>query len=91
MEALEPPLLTCESVIAEAAWHLGDSREAVDRLYGLLEAGALRIVPLLPDHIAHLRGSFRKIFADGFLRCGCRPPLGNAPTSHGTHHGCGAL
>jgi uncharacterized protein len=55
MEALEPPLITCESVIAEAAWHLGDSREAVDRLYGLIEAGALRIVPLLPDHIAHIR------------------------------------
>lgn len=55
MAGLEPPLVTCESVIAEAAWHLGDSREAVDRLYGLIEAGALRIVPLLPDHIAHLR------------------------------------
>ena len=55
MEALEPPLVTCESVIAEAAWHLGDSREAVDRLYLLIEAGALRIVALLPDHISHLR------------------------------------
>lgn len=55
MQGLEPPLITCESVIAEAAWHLRDSREAVDRLYGLVEAGALRIVPLLPDHVAHLR------------------------------------
>jgi len=55
MQSLEPPLITCESVVAEAAWHLGDSREAVDRLYGLIEAGALRIVSLLPDHIAHLR------------------------------------
>jgi len=55
MQALEPPLITCVSVIAEAAWHLRKSREAVDRLYGLVEAGALRIVPLLPDHIAHLR------------------------------------
>jgi len=55
MQALEPPLITCESVIAEAAWYLRKSREAVDRLYGLVEAGALRIVPLLPDHIAHLR------------------------------------
>jgi uncharacterized protein len=55
MEALATPLISCESVIAEAAWHLRDSREAVDRLYGLIEAGALRIVPLLPDHIAHLR------------------------------------
>jgi len=55
LEALEPPLVTCESVIAEAAWHLSDSREAIDRLYGLIEAGALRIVQLLPDHVAHLR------------------------------------
>ena len=55
LEALEAPLTTCESVIAEAAWHLRKSREAVDQLYGLVEAGALRIVPLLPDHIAHLR------------------------------------
>ena len=55
MQALEPPLITSESVIAEAVWHLRDSREAVDRLYGLVEAGALRIVPLLPDHIAQLR------------------------------------
>lgn len=55
MRALAPPLITCESVIAKAVWHLRDSREAVDRLYGLVEAGALRIVPLLPDHIAHVR------------------------------------
>ena len=55
MHGLEPPLITCESVIAEAAWHLRNSREAVDRLYGLIEAGALRIISLLPDHIAHLR------------------------------------
>ena len=54
MQTLKPPLITCESVIAEAVWHLRDSREAVDRLYGLVEAGALRIVPVLPDHIAHL-------------------------------------
>ncbi len=52
---LTPPLLTCESVITEAAWHLGASREAVDQLYGLIEAGALRIVALFPDHVAHLR------------------------------------
>lgn len=55
MEALEPPLLTCEAVIAEATWQLGASREAVDRLYGLVEAGALRIVDILPEHMSHLR------------------------------------
>jgi predicted nucleic acid-binding protein len=55
MESLEPPLLTCEAVIAEASWQLSPSREAVDRLYGLVEAGALRIVDLLPEHLSHLR------------------------------------
>src|SRR5260370_33630394 len=55
MEGLIPPLITCESVIAETAWRLRASREAVDQLYGLVEAGALRIVQLLPDHMPHLR------------------------------------
>ncbi|MBI4626881.1 MAG: DNA-binding protein [Verrucomicrobia bacterium] len=55
MEALIPPLLTCEAVVAEASWHLGPSREAIDRLYGLVEAGALRVVDLLPEHMPHLR------------------------------------
>jgi predicted nucleic acid-binding protein len=55
MESLEPPLITCEAVIAEAGWQLGRSREAVDRLYGLVEAGALRVVDLLPEHMPHIR------------------------------------
>ena len=55
LETLAPPLLTCEAVIAEASWQLAPSREAVDRLYGLVDAGALRIVDLLPAHMPHLR------------------------------------
>jgi len=55
MEHLRAPLITCESVIAETAWHLRGSREAVDQLYSLVETGALRIVELLPDHMPHLR------------------------------------
>ena len=55
MEALMPPLLTCEAVIAEASWQLSPSREAVDRLYGLVEAGAVRVIDLLPEHMPHLR------------------------------------
>ena len=55
MAGLTPPLITCESVIAEAAWHLRDSRDAIDQLYSLVEEGALRIVDLLPDHMPHLR------------------------------------
>ena len=55
LDGLEPPLLTCEAVIAEAAWQLMSSPEALDRLYGLVEAGALRIVDLLPEHMPHIR------------------------------------
>ena len=55
LDGLEPPLLTCEAVIAEAAWQLTPSAEALDRLYGLVEAGALRIVDLLPEHMPHIR------------------------------------
>lgn len=52
---LEPPLITCEAVIAETVWHMHSSAEAVDQLYGLIEQGALRVVELLPGHVAHLR------------------------------------
>lgn len=55
LDGLEPPLLTCEAVIAEAAWQLMSSPEALDRLYGLVEAGALRVVDLLPEHMPHIR------------------------------------
>jgi predicted nucleic acid-binding protein len=55
LEALAPPLITCEAVIAEAAWQLARSRSAVDQLYGLVDAGALRVVDLLPEHMPHLR------------------------------------
>lgn len=55
LESLAPPLITCEAVIAEAAWQLGKSRQAVDQLYGLVDAGALRVVDLLPEHMPHLR------------------------------------
>jgi predicted nucleic acid-binding protein len=55
MEALKPPLITCETVIAEAAWQLGKSRDAVDQLFGMVESGAVRVVVLLPEHMPHLR------------------------------------
>ncbi len=55
MEGLEPPLLTCEAVIAEAAWQLRASSEALDRLYGLVEAGSLRIIEMLPAQMPDIR------------------------------------
>jgi predicted nucleic acid-binding protein len=55
LQELEPPLITCEAVIAEATWQLGRSRTAVDRLYGLVESVALRVTDLLPEHMPHIR------------------------------------
>ncbi len=55
LAALRPPLITCESVIAEAVWRLSRSRAAVDQLYALVDAGALRVVDLLPEHMPHVR------------------------------------
>ena len=66
LESLEPPLITCEAVIAEASWHLGRSREAVDRLFEMVDTGAVRIVDLLPDHMPHLRSLAAKYPQMGF-------------------------
>lgn len=55
LSELDPPLITCEAVIAEAAWLLARSRDAVDQLCGLVDSGALRVSELLPDHISHIR------------------------------------
>lgn len=55
LEHLEPPLITCEAVVAETVWQLAASAEAVDRLYGLVESGGLRVVDLLPEQMPHIR------------------------------------
>ncbi len=55
LETLDPPLITFEAVIAEAAWLLAGSRHAVDQLHGMVDAGALRVVDLLPEHMFHIR------------------------------------
>lgn len=60
LESLQPPLITCEAVIAEAAWSLGKSREAIDRLFDMIDVGALRIVELLPEHAPHMRALVAK-------------------------------
>ena len=41
--------------MAEASWQLARSREAVDRLFGLVDAEALRVIDLLPAHMPHVR------------------------------------
>jgi predicted nucleic acid-binding protein len=60
LDSLQPPLITCEAVVAEAAWNLGKSREAVDSLFELVDVGALRIVELLPEHTPHIRALVAK-------------------------------
>jgi len=55
LSELTPPLITCEAVIAEAGWQLGSSREALDRLFGLVDAGALRVVGMLPEQMPPIR------------------------------------
>ncbi len=39
---------------------------AVDQLYGMVDDGALRIVPILPEHLAHIRGLAAKYPAMDF-------------------------
>lgn len=48
--AASAPFLTCEAVLAEAAWHL---REAIP-VFGLIHTGLLRIGFSAADHIGQL-------------------------------------
>jgi uncharacterized protein len=90
LSQLAPPLLTCEAVIAEAAWQLSPSPEALDRLYGMVEAGALRIVELLPEHIVHIRALSAKYpqmdFCDAaIVRLSETYPLAKVVTTDSEH------
>jgi uncharacterized protein len=61
VEELDPPLLVCEPVLAEAMHLLARFPRAQDRLYGLLENNALRIAFRIDEHTrgrARLRRSF---------------------------------
>ena len=54
VEGLDPPLLVCEPVLAEAMYLLARFHRAQDRLFGLLENGALRIAFRIDEHISAL-------------------------------------
>lgn len=60
MDALEPPLLVCEPVLAETLYLLRRYPAAVDALMGLVERGVLRIAFNLSDHVAEVRALMRK-------------------------------
>jgi uncharacterized protein len=51
---LDPPLLVCEPVLAEAMYLLGRFSRAQDVLFGLLKNGALKIVFRIDEHIPAL-------------------------------------
>jgi predicted nucleic acid-binding protein len=57
---LDPPLLVCEPVLAEAMYLLGDLPKAREVLFDLLDNGALRVAFQLEEHVAELRALHRK-------------------------------
>ncbi len=54
VEELDPPLLVCEPVLAEAMHLLARFPRAQDALFGLLENGALSIAFRIEEHVAAL-------------------------------------
>jgi uncharacterized protein len=60
VEELEPPLLVCEPVLAEAMHLLARFSRGPDALLGLLETGALKIAFRIEEHILALRKLHQK-------------------------------
>ena len=60
IEELDPPLLICEPVLAEAMYLLARFSRAQDALLGLLENGALRIAFRIDEHVSALRKLHQK-------------------------------
>jgi uncharacterized protein len=60
IDELQPPLLVCEPVLAEAMHLLARFSWGQDALFGLLENGALRIAFRIEEHIPALRKLHQK-------------------------------
>src|SRR6267154_1872075 len=60
IEELDPPLLLCEPVLAEAMHLLARFTGAQNALFGLLENGALRVAFSVDEHIVALRKLHQK-------------------------------
>jgi predicted nucleic acid-binding protein len=56
VDRLDPPLLVCEPVLAEAMHLLARFPRGQDSLYELLENGALRIAFRIGEHLGALKG-----------------------------------
>jgi uncharacterized protein len=57
---LDPPLLVCEPVLAEAMYLLARFSDAQDALFGLLQNGALSIAFQIKEHVSVLHKLHRK-------------------------------
>jgi predicted nucleic acid-binding protein len=57
---LDPPLLVCEPVLAEAMYLLARFSKAQDAVFGLLENGALKIAFRIDEHLPALRKLHQK-------------------------------
>jgi len=60
IEELEPPLLVCEPVLAEASYLLGQYPKAQDAIFQLLQNGALRVAFHIDEHLSELRKLLQK-------------------------------
>jgi len=60
IDELQPPLLVCEPVLAEAMHLLAKFTRGQDALFELLENGALRIAFRVDEHVAALRKLHQK-------------------------------
>ena len=52
---IRSPALTCDAVIAEACFQLNDTVEGRDRLLETVQAGALKVMPVLREESAAVR------------------------------------
>jgi predicted nucleic acid-binding protein len=87
VEGLDPPLLVCEPVLAEAMHLLARFPRGQDALYQLLENGALRIAFRIEEHVMVLRRLQQK-YRDlpmSARRCMRRADGRNARVSRGVH------
>ena len=60
LDAVEPPLFTCEAVVSEACFVLGRMPGAQDAVFALLSDGVMQIDFRLRDEIDAIRALMRK-------------------------------
>lgn len=56
---IRSPAFTCDAVIAEACFQLNDVPDGRDRLLEMVQAGALHVLPMLPEESTAVRALLR--------------------------------